>query len=124
MVDGALLALDELVLEVLQDHIINGKLALQGAIGDPAMLPQHRNRLAEDVVERHGGSSAYRVDVEGRCGHPPVRDQSCWVANAAPSVKAWSLAHMMEACTRGVKAPWEKPQSVPAMTFSRPTSRA
>ena len=64
------------------------------------------------------------IDAAGRCGHLPVRDQSCLVANAAPSAKAWSLAHMMEAWTRGVKAPWEKPQSVPAMTFSLPTSRA
>ena len=36
------------------------------------------------------------IDAAGYRGHPLVRDQSCLVASAAPSAKAWSLAHMME----------------------------
>ena len=43
------------------------------------------------------------------------------MARAAPSTRASNLAHMMEGWTRGVKAPWEKPQSLPPRTFSRPT---
>ena len=61
LVNGALLDHNELVLEVLDEIIINSKLALQGAIGDPAVLLQHGNRLAEDVVEGHGGSSSYGI---------------------------------------------------------------
>jgi hypothetical protein len=38
LVDGALLDRNELVLEVLQKRVVNGKLTLQGAIGDPAVL--------------------------------------------------------------------------------------
>ena len=64
------------------------------------------------------------VDAVGRTGQLLLRDQRCLVANAAPSAKAWSLAHIMEEWTRGVKAPWENPQSVPAITFSFPTRRA
>jgi hypothetical protein len=47
--------------EILKVVIVKGKLALQGAIGDPDVLLQHGDRLAEDFVERHGGSSACGV---------------------------------------------------------------
>ena len=60
LVDGALLDRNELVLEVLKERVVNGKLTLQGAIGDPSVLLQHSNRLAEDFVERHGGFSTQR----------------------------------------------------------------
>jgi hypothetical protein len=53
------------LLEILKVVIVDGKLALQGAIGDPAVLLQHGDRLAEDIVERHGGSSA--CGVAPRC---------------------------------------------------------
>src|SRR5215813_11560795 len=46
-------------------------MALQGAIGDPAVLPQHGNRLAENFVERHGGSSACKV-LHGVHPLPPI----------------------------------------------------
>ena len=49
------------VFEILQVVIVKGKLALQGAIGDPAMFVQHGDRLAEDLIERHSGSSACGV---------------------------------------------------------------
>ena len=45
------------VFEILQVVILNGKLALQRAIRDPAMLMQHGDGLAEDLIERHSGSS-------------------------------------------------------------------
>jgi hypothetical protein len=44
--------------EISQILIVNAKLPLQGAIGDPAMLVQHGDRLTEDLIERHNGSSA------------------------------------------------------------------
>jgi hypothetical protein len=44
MVDGALLDLYALVLEVLQERVVKDKLALQGAIGDPAVLRQWGNK--------------------------------------------------------------------------------
>ena len=45
--------------EIRKVVIINGKLALQGAIGDAAVLVQHGDRLAEDFIERHSSSSAW-----------------------------------------------------------------
>ena len=45
------------------------------------------------VLKREPTLSWAPVD---HCGHLLVRDQSCLVASAAPSAKAWSLAHMME----------------------------
>jgi len=54
----------------------------------------------------------------------PYLDQSCLLARAAPSVNAWSLAHIMDGWTRAVNAPWENPQSDPAITLSRPNRRA
>jgi hypothetical protein len=60
------------------------------------------------------------VDTASRVGHLLARDQRCLVANELPYAKAWSLAPMMEGWTRGVKAPWENPQSVPAITLSLP----
>ena len=67
-----------------------------------------------------GGGCSRPSQVQCRVDYP----QSFWVARAAPSVRASSLAHMMDGWTRGVNAPWEKPQSLPARTFSRPTMRA
>ena len=46
------------------------------------------------------------------------------VASRAPSTSAPSLAHWIDGCTRLVNGPWAKPQSVPAMTWSRPTRLA
>jgi hypothetical protein len=108
MVDGALLDLNELVLKVLQERLVNGKLALQGTIGDPAVLLQHRHRLAEDFVERHGGSSACEVAPQcaytatyhtrtprGRSGYPSRSANSalasCKSAVSKPSVNQPSI---------------------------------
>ena len=43
---------------------------------------------------------------------------------APPPTSAASLAHWISGCTRWMKAPCAKPQSVPASTFSRPTTFA
>src|SRR5262245_6076976 len=50
--------------------------------------------------------------------------QSRALANRAPSASACSLAHEMDGATRVRSALVPKPQSVPAMTFSRPTTLA
>ena len=50
--------------------------------------------------------------------------QSPVLASRAPSTSAPNLAHMISGWTRVRPADVPKPQSVPAMTFSRPTSRA
>ena len=41
-------------------------------------------------------------------------------ARRAPSASDSSFAHMIEGCTRRWNGPCAKPQSVPAITFSRP----
>ena len=51
--------------QIRQVVVIKGKLALQGAIGDPAMLVQHGDGLAEDLIERHRGSSVCGVTPQG-----------------------------------------------------------
>jgi hypothetical protein len=56
-VDSELLDLSELVLEIFEERLVEGKLTLEGTVGHPTVLLQHRNRLAEDVVECHDGSS-------------------------------------------------------------------
>jgi hypothetical protein len=57
-VDRELLDLNELVLKILKERVVEGKLAPEGTVGHPAVLLHHRNRLAQDVIKRHGGSSA------------------------------------------------------------------
>jgi hypothetical protein len=39
--------------EIRKVVIVNGKLALEGTIGDPTIVLQHSDRLAEDLIERH-----------------------------------------------------------------------
>jgi 23S rRNA pseudouridine1911/1915/1917 synthase len=51
-------------------------------------------------------------------------DQNSCVARRAPSAMLASLAHVMSGSTAAWPTQVPKPQSVPAMTFSRPTSRA
>src|SRR5215831_1519974 len=61
--------------------------------------------------------------VRGRAG--AARPHSCCVASWAPSASACSFAQATVGCTRGwARTPVEKPQSVPAITFSLPTSSA
>jgi hypothetical protein len=47
--------------EIRKVVIVNGKLALESTIGDAAMVLQQSDRLAEDLIERHGCPSAYGV---------------------------------------------------------------
>ena len=50
VVNGELLDLGELILQVLQERVVEGKLTLQGAIRDTAQALQHRDGLCQDVL--------------------------------------------------------------------------
>src|SRR5262245_2006732 len=57
-------------------------------------------------------------------GRPNSQCHNSLLARTAPSTNALSLAHWIDGWTLALKGPCEKPQSVPAITFSRPTSLA
>jgi hypothetical protein len=59
MVDGKVLDLSEFVLQVLQECVVEGKLALQGTIRDTAQALQHRDGLCQDLLECHNRPSVY-----------------------------------------------------------------
>jgi hypothetical protein len=61
IIDHLGIGVEQRVFEIGEVVLVEGKLALQGAIGDPAMLVQHGDGLAEDLIERHSGSSACGV---------------------------------------------------------------
>src|SRR4029453_17565960 len=52
------LDLGKLVLQVLQERIVESKLALQGAIRDTAQALQHGDGLRQDLLECHNRPSA------------------------------------------------------------------
>ena len=58
------------------------------------------------------------------CCTPGNQCQSSFEAMAAPSARHLSFAHMIERCTRPASGLCENPQSVPAITLSRPTMSA
>src|SRR6516225_2501381 len=70
----------------------------------------------------HGGMTGMRqwLPVSPRGG----QRQSSLEAMVAPSARHFSFAHMIERCTRPASGLCENPQSVPAMTLSRPTMSA
>src|SRR2546430_10289644 len=65
LIDGKVLDLGELVFEVPQERVVERKLALEGTVGHPAVLLEHCNRLAQDIIERHGGSPACGIAPPG-----------------------------------------------------------
>ena len=69
---------------------------------------------------RRAPSSRVRT-ADGKCSNDP---HSLSVASRAPSASASSFAHWIVGWTRRTKAPCANPQSVPPITFSRPTSFA
>ena len=74
----------------------------------------------EDAEPRSRSTPCRGID----CARRRAIRHSSLLASRAPSASASSFAHMMLGCTRRWNGPWAKPQSVPAMTFSRPTSLA
>ena len=61
--------------------------------------------------------------VKTLCHEAQLCSQSCCVASLAPSAMAWNLAQTTVGWTSGAKVACdENPQSLPAITFSRPTS--
>lgn len=65
-----------------------------------------------------------RDTIFSHAGRGQPYGQSSLLASSAPSTSALSFAHWIDGCTLALKGPWEKPQSVPASTFYRPTSPA
>src|SRR5262245_19833273 len=72
---------------------------------------------ADVLASQRGGRTA-------RLGHDELRPQSCFVAIRAPSTSASNFAHTTLGWISVEPANVAKPQSAPAMTFSRPTARA
>lgn len=64
--------------------------------------------------------SSSSVDLAGEAYLP----QRSLLASAAPSANDFSFAHCTSGCTLMFLHPCENPQSVPAMTFSFPTTLA
>ena len=64
------------------------------------------------------------VDEEGESKRFMLFPEPLRVAMSAPSRMTRNFSHWMLSCTRFVAKPCAKPQSGPAITFSRPTSLA
>ena len=80
----------------------------------------HRRELDEHADQARVGLAQTLLEVRAH----QLRPQRSLLASAAPSASDFSLAHWTSGWTRIMLQPWEKPQSVPAMTFSRPTTLA
>ena len=80
-------------------------------------LPPQLTKRASEALALAGDNAATGCKTAGTPGRLPqlAPGQSCWVASAAPAAMACILAQAMSGYTR---LPY--PQSVPAMTFSRP----
>src|SRR5262245_60853468 len=88
----------------------------------------HRRGCGADLLRRRGRARAadvLAVSLEVNGAHAASRrPHSSCVAILAPSASDLSFAHMMVGWTRCANGLCAKPQSVPAMTFSRPTMLA
>jgi hypothetical protein len=98
-----------------------------GAIMD-ASLPAvksalHRGRRDDDAV-RAMLAEEVRLDLVNRRGALKLRYQRCEDAIRAPSTIARNFAHATVGSTVLERAEVAKPQSVPAVTRSRPTTDA
>ena len=98
-----------------------------GKYGTIGVFRLHRRRHGRGLrgdrrVRTAGHQAPARGDrnVTSRRRGLGQRRQSSSEASFAPSTSASSLAHMIDGCTRRYSAPCAKPQSVLAMTLSRP----
>src|SRR5262249_8019600 len=112
--------------EALSRHAVD----LQRVVRVPRLLPpeihplvgSHHRRVDHErhTVRRQSSPLRPRTAREaGYAGDGPPK--SSFVASRVPSASASSFAHWIEGCTRWKKTPCANPQSVPPMTFSRPT---
>ena len=121
------------------------QVVLTGGDGVPAAIPReaghealvleggdhvapHRVLIGQEDPDLHGSSFRRPLlplpSPEGR-GMFRCQRQSCWEARRAPSVIDLNLAHAISGSTRSAERPKvAKPQSVPAITRSRPTTSA
>src|SRR5215472_9500271 len=92
--------------------------------GKPAWYPAKSARSRERIL-RHAAITCPRETLAySRCGTGYAAacvPHNVRVAIRAPSAKDFSFAHMIVGWTRRANGLCAKPQSVPAMTFSRPT---
>jgi hypothetical protein len=92
----------------------------------------HRGRRASRPAPPSPRRSGMRGSLSPGPGGSPPRDrteppqssQNCFVASLAPSAMAASLAHTTSGSTAAWPTQVPKPQSLPAMTLSRPTRLA
>ncbi len=92
--------------------------------GVPSLQSSPRRR-AHCVRRRPSPSGRVEAELRGQIEKWALYfPHSSFVAIRAPSASASSFAHTIVGCTRLVNGVCAKPQSVPAMTFSRPTSLA
>src|SRR5262249_58372746 len=87
---------------------------------DEAQCLNARPRAADFVEPRLAAGRGARLAARR---FAPFRHSSL-LARRAPSTSASSFAHMICGCTRAKYVTCAKPQSVLAITFSLPTSRA
>src|SRR5581483_3982385 len=96
---------------------------------DPAIIANERELFVSAVGEsaplRHGISEGFReksraVPNARLTGGDGPQDHSSLLASSAPCASDSSFAHMIDGCTRRWNGPCANPQSVPAITFSRP----
>ena len=73
-----------------------------------------------DAEPDAAGAAGDERDFAGKIFHAGQPHNSL-LARRAPSASVSNLAHITVGWTRWMKSTWAKPQSVPAMTFSRPT---
>src|SRR5262249_36494908 len=89
-------------------------------IGWTAPGPPPRARAAQRYRKNRSLSRQLQALIPP--GHRPPHSR--WLAIFAPSASDWNFAHTMLGCTSFEPAKVAKPQSAPAMTFSRPTTLA
>ena len=92
-------------------------------------LPNARNsHVATELSCSQGAPRRMKIAFTGQ----PALELACytgrahsfWLARRAPSARAPSFAQAIAGSTVGASAKVAKPQSTPAMTFSRPTTSA
>ena len=94
---------------------------------NPAPATMHDEGLADADAANPFRLPGLREDDCARCRDRLTacpRYQSSFEASRAPSARLASFAQTMSGSTAAWPTQVPKPQSVPAMTFSRPTSRA
>ena len=101
----------------------------RGAEGQARRRQGHLHQPGRDLLDHGPGREgragvAVRAVIVGPGYAAERRPQSALVAILAPSASDLSFAHMMVGCTRCANGLCAKPQSVPPMTFSRPTISA